>query len=114
LLATLYIVTGGISIRADLRATPAVNTAIIAFGTLIASVVGTTGASMLLIRLLLETNKERRRVVHTVVAFIFLVSNIGGTLLPIGDPPLFIGYFRGVPFTWTLLLWKQWAFCCAL
>ncbi|MBM4112939.1 MAG: sodium:proton antiporter [Phycisphaerae bacterium] len=109
LLASLFVVSGGISIRADLEATPAVNTAILAFGTLIASVVGTTGASMLLIRMLLETNKERRHVVHTVVAFIFLVSNIGGSLLPIGDPPLFLGFLRGVPFLWTLNLWVEWA-----
>ncbi len=113
LLGSLFVVSGGISIRADLRATPAVNTGILAFGTLIASVVGTTGASMLLIRLLLETNRERRRVAHTVVAFIFLVSNIGGSLLPIGDPPLFLGFLRGVPFFWTLNLWMEWAMMSA-
>jgi Na+/H+ antiporter NhaD/arsenite permease-like protein len=109
LLFSLYVISGGISITGDLRATPTVNTAFIAVGTAIASFVGTTGASMLLIRPLLETNRERKHRVHTVVFFIFLVSNIGGTLLPIGDPPLFLGYLRGVPFTWTLVLWKEWA-----
>jgi Na+/H+ antiporter NhaD/arsenite permease-like protein len=69
---------------------------------------GTTGASMLLIRPLLQTNAERRYVTHTVVFFIFLVSNIGGCLTPLGDPPLFLGYLRGVPFTWTLSLWPVW------
>ena len=108
LLFSLYVISGGISITGDLRATPTVNTAFIAVGTAIASFIGTTGASMLLIRPLLETNRERKHRVHTVVFFIFLVSNIGGTLLPIGDPPLFLGYLRGVPFTWTLVLWKEW------
>jgi len=93
-----------------LKATPTVNSCFILVGTLIASFIGTTGASMLLIRPLLETNRDRKYRVHTVVFFIFLVSNIGGTLLPIGDPPLFLGYLKGVPFTWTLMLWKEWAF----
>ena len=110
LLFSLYVISGGISITGDLKATPTVNAGFIAVGTLIASFIGTTGASMLLIRPLLETNRERKHVVHTVVFFIFLVSNIGGTLLPIGDPPLFLGYLRGVPFDWTLMLWKEWAF----
>ena len=110
LLFSLYVISGGISITGDLKATPTVNAGFILVGTLIASFIGTTGASMLLIRPLLETNRERKHVVHTVVFFIFLVSNIGGTLLPIGDPPLFLGYLRGVPFDWTLVLWKEWAF----
>ena len=114
LLFSLYVISGGISITGDLRATPEVNTAFIATGTLIASFIGTTGASMLLIRPLLETNRDRKRVVHTVIFFIFLVSNIGGSLLPIGDPPLFLGYLRGVPFTWTLGLWPQWLFTSLL
>jgi Na+/H+ antiporter NhaD/arsenite permease-like protein len=109
LLFSLYVISGGISITGDLKATPTVNATFILVGTLIASFIGTTGASMLLIRPLLETNRERKHVVHTVVFFIFLVSNIGGTLLPIGDPPLFLGYLRGVPFDWTLILWKEWA-----
>jgi Na+/H+ antiporter NhaD/arsenite permease-like protein len=74
----------------------------------LASVVGTTGASMLLIRPLLQTNRERARVKHTVIFFIFIVSNIGGMLTPLGDPPLFLGYLQGVPFTWTFRLWPAW------
>ena len=109
LLFSLYVISGGISITGDLKATPTVNAGFILVGTLIASFIGTTGASMLLIRPMLETNRERKHRVHTVVFFIFLVSNIGGTLLPIGDPPLFLGYLKGVPFTWTLMLWKEWA-----
>jgi Na+/H+ antiporter NhaD/arsenite permease-like protein len=89
---------------------PATNTAILAIGSVLANLIGTTGASMLLIRPLLQTNSERRHVVHTIVFFIFIVSNVGGCLLPIGDPPLFLGYLRGVPFFWTLRLWRAWAF----
>jgi Na+/H+ antiporter NhaD/arsenite permease-like protein len=77
-------------------------------GSLLASFIGTTGASMLLIRPLLQTNRERRHVTHTVIFFVFLVSNIGGMLTPLGDPPLFLGYLQGVPFTWTFRLWPQW------
>ncbi|MBL8879856.1 MAG: sodium:proton antiporter [Phycisphaerales bacterium] len=113
LLFSLYVIAGGIAVTGDLRATPLVNSAILGVGALIASFVGTTGASMVLIRPLLMTNRERKRVAHTVVFFIFLVSNVGGSLLPIGDPPLFLGYLRGVPFLWTLRLWKEWALCCA-
>jgi Na+/H+ antiporter NhaD/arsenite permease-like protein len=110
LLASLYVVAGGILIRGDLAATPATNTSILLVGTLLASIMGTTGASVLLIRLLLTTNQKRTRVAHTVVFFIFLVSNIGGLLLPTGDPPLFLGYLRGVPFFWTLQMWKPFLF----
>lgn len=110
LLFSLYTISGGIRIEGDLRAKPAVNTAIIAVGGLLASFIGTTGAAMLLIRLLLDTNSERKHVVHTVVFFIFVVCNCGGCLLPIGDPPLFLGYLRGVPFLWTFQLWKEWLF----
>ncbi|MCA9450677.1 MAG: sodium:proton antiporter, partial [Candidatus Omnitrophica bacterium] len=81
---------------------------------LLASFIGTTGAAMLLIRPLLQINKERKYVVHTVVFFIFIVCNIGGCLLPIGDPPLFLGYLRGVPFLWTFHLVYEWAFCLAV
>ncbi|MHC4220429.1 MAG: sodium:proton antiporter [Planctomycetota bacterium] len=114
LLFSLYVISGGISLQGDLVAKPATNTAFLAVGAAIASFVGTTGASMLLIRPLLQTNSERRRVVHTVVFFIFLVSNIGGCLLPIGDPPLFLGYLFGVPFFWTLGLWAPWLVCCVI
>jgi Na+/H+ antiporter NhaD/arsenite permease-like protein len=107
LLGTLFYVSGGIYLRGDLAATPGTNVKFLAFGTLFASVVGTTGASMLLIRPVLRTNAERKNKVHIVIFFIFLVSNVGGSLLPIGDPPLFLGYLKGVPFLWTLGLWKQ-------
>ncbi|PYO02823.1 MAG: sodium:proton antiporter [Candidatus Rokuibacteriota bacterium] len=109
LLAGLYAISGGILLRGDLEATPLTNTVFLALGATLASLIGTTGASMLLIRPLLQTNRERRRVKHTVVFFIFLVSNIGGLLTPIGDPPLFLGYLHGVPFTWTFRLWRPWA-----
>lgn len=114
LLFALYVIAGGISIRGDLPAHPLVNTTFLAVGGALASIIGTTGASMLLIRPLLMTNSERKHVRHTVIFFIFIVSNIGGCLLPIGDPPLFLGYLRGVPFLWTLHLWKEWAFCLAI
>ena len=114
LLASLYIIAGGIVLGGDLEATPLTNTALLATGAVLASFVGTTGASMLLIRPLLHTNRERTRVRHTVIFFIFLVSNIGGLLTPLGDPPLFLGYLRGVPFTWTFRLWLPWLATVAL
>ncbi len=110
LLFTLYTISGGIRIEGDLRARPLVNTVFLAIGGLLASFIGTTGAAMLLVRALLDTNRERRHVTHTVVFFIFIVCNCGGCLLPIGDPPLFLGYLHGVPFLWTLQLWKEWLF----
>ena len=108
LIGGLYLISGGILLRGDLEATPLTNTGFLAFGAVIASFVGTTGASMLLIRPLLQTNRERTRVKHTVIFFIFLVSNIGGMLTPLGDPPLFLGYLQGVPFAWTFRLWAHW------
>ena len=108
LLAGLFVIAGGILLRGDLVATPATNTAFLAVGGLLASFVGTTGASMLLVRALLQTNRERTRVKHTVVFFIFIVSNVGGMLTPLGDPPLFLGYLEGVPFTWTFRLLPHW------
>ncbi len=108
LLFSLFVITGGIAIHGDLPATPTINSSFLLIGTLLASVLGTTGASMLLIRPLLQTNRERRHRTHTVIFFIFLVSNIGGSLLPVGDPPLFLGYLKGVPFFWTLGLWGEW------
>ncbi|HEX7796967.1 MAG TPA: sodium:proton antiporter, partial [Vicinamibacterales bacterium] len=103
LLGSLFVISGGVLLDGDLEAQPWVNTVFLGVGTLLASVIGTIGASMLLIRPLIHTNSERRHVVHTVVFFIFLVSNIGGTLTPLG-PPLFLGYLAGVPFTWPLRL----------
>jgi Na+/H+ antiporter NhaD/arsenite permease-like protein len=114
LLFSLYVISGGIYLSGDLAASPKINTTFLAIGAGIASFIGTTGASMLLIRPLLKTNSQRKYKVHTIVIFIFLVSNIGGTLLPIGDPPLFLGYLRGVPFMWTLGLWPMWATACAI
>jgi len=109
LLAGLYVISGGIVLRGDLEATPLTNVGFLALGSALASFIGTTGASMLLIRPLLQTNRERTHVRHTIVFFIFLVSNIGGMLTPLGDPPLFLGYLQGVPFTWTFRLWAHWA-----
>ena len=101
LLWGLFTVAGGILVRGTLRGTPIVNTLLLLIGTAIASWVGTTGASMLLIRPLIRANEYRRSKVHLVVFFIFLVSNIGGSLTPLGDPPLFLGFLHGVPFFWT-------------
>jgi len=112
LLFSLYVISGGIALRGDLVAHPSTNTAFLAAGGALASFIGTTGASMLLIRPLLQTNRERRHKVHTVVFFIFVVSNCGGLLLPIGDPPLFLGYLRGVRFLWTLNLVWEWLVVC--
>jgi Na+/H+ antiporter NhaD/arsenite permease-like protein len=114
LLAGLYVISGGILLRGDLQATPLVNTTFLALGSLLASFIGTTGASMLLIRPLLQTNHERAHVRHTVIFFIFLVSNIGGMLTPLGDPPLFLGYLQGVPFIWTFRLWPYWGLQVAM
>jgi Na+/H+ antiporter NhaD/arsenite permease-like protein len=110
LLTALYVIAGGIRLTGDLRATPLVNTTFLATGSVLASFLGTTGAAMLLIRPVLQTNHERTRVTHTVVFFIFLVANIGGLLTPLGDPPLFLGYLEGVPFTWTFRLLPHWLF----
>ncbi len=110
LLFSLYVISGGIRIEGDLQANPMTNAAFMAVGGLLASFIGTTGAAMLLIRPLLETNRERKNIQHTIVFFIFIVCNCGGCLLPIGDPPLFLGYLRGVDFTWTLCLWQEWLF----
>jgi Na+/H+ antiporter NhaD/arsenite permease-like protein len=110
LLFSLFTISGGIRITGDLQARPTTNAAFMGVGGLLASFIGTTGAAMLLIRPVLETNAERKHVAHTIVFFIFIVCNCGGCLLPIGDPPLFLGYLQGVPFMWTLVLWKEWLF----
>jgi Na+/H+ antiporter NhaD/arsenite permease-like protein len=101
LLAALYTVAGGICLHGKLRGGPVLNTAILALGALLASLMGTTGAAMLLIRPLLRANEGRRHVVHVVVFFIFIVANVGGSLTPLGDPPLFLGFLKGVGFLWT-------------
>jgi Na+/H+ antiporter NhaD/arsenite permease-like protein len=114
ILFALYVVAGGILVTGTLRGTPLVNVALLAFGTLIASAVGTTGAAMILIRPLLRANAARPHNVHVVVFFIFLVGNIGGALSPLGDPPLFIGFLNGVDFFWPLQhLWQPTAFVAA-
>ncbi|MBI4595634.1 MAG: sodium:proton antiporter [Candidatus Tectomicrobia bacterium] len=108
LLASLFVVTGGFLIHLKTTATPLVNTLFLLFGAIIANIIGTTGASILLIRPYLRINKPRLKDYH-VIFFIFLVSNIGGVLTPIGDPPLFLGYLRGVPFFWVIKnLWSNW------
>ncbi|MBO9649904.1 MAG: sodium:proton antiporter [Variovorax sp.] len=102
LLAALFAVSGGIHIRGNLRGSPRLNTTILAIGAVLASLMGTTGASMLLIRPLIRANDNRRHKAHVIVFFIFIVSNVGGALTPLGDPPLFLGFLKGVDFTWTL------------
>lgn len=101
LLAALYIASGGIMIDIDKKATPMANVTLLLVGAVIANLIGTTGASMLLIRPFMRLNKTRLKAYH-VIFFIFIVSNIGGSLTPIGDPPLFLGFLKGVPFFWTL------------
>ena len=108
LLFALYVIAGGLRIETPFDGHPRENLALLAFGALIASFVGTTGAAMVLIRPLLESIRRRKYKAHSVIFFIFIVCNCGGCLLPIGDPPLFMGYLRGVPFGWTLALWKEW------
>ena len=101
ILFALFAVAGGICIHGHVAGTPARNTALLGVGAALASVMGTTGASMLLIRPLLAGNEGRTHRVHAVVFFILLVGNVGGALSPLGDPPLFIGYLKGVDFFWT-------------
>ncbi len=107
LLVSLYTVSGGILVSGRLHGTPAVNLLLITVGTGLASIMGTTGASMLMIRPLLRANRHRPHRTHLVVFFIFLVGNVGGCLTPLGDPPLFLGFLHGVPFFWTLRLFPE-------
>jgi Na+/H+ antiporter NhaD/arsenite permease-like protein len=102
LLTSLFAVAGGICVRGNLHGTPALNTGLLALGTVLASVMGTTGASMLMIRPVIRANDNRKHVAHIVVFFIFLVANAGGSLTPLGDPPLFLGFLKGVDFFWTM------------
>jgi Na+/H+ antiporter NhaD/arsenite permease-like protein len=108
LLFALYVVAGGILLRGNIRGTPGANAVMLAFGTAIASLVGTTGAAMIMIRPLLRANAARPRRAHVVFFFIILVANVGGALTPLGDPPLFVGFLRGVDFFWPAThLWAQ-------
>ena len=108
LLGALFAISGGIYIKGSLSGTPLSNTVFMRIGAVLANFIGTTGASMILIRPMLRANEMRLRKVHIVVFFIFIVSNCGGLLTPLGDPPLFLGFLKGVPFEWTLRLWKEW------
>ncbi len=108
LLGALFIISGGIYIRGSFAGRPMVNTAFLVIGSVLANLIGTTGASMLLIRPLIRANQERQRKSHIIIFFIFIVSNGAGLLTPLGDPPLFLGFLRGVDFAWTLRLWPQW------
>jgi Na+/H+ antiporter NhaD/arsenite permease-like protein len=108
LLFALYTVAGGIVVSGDIRGTPLNNVAILALGTMMASIVGTTGASMILVRPLIRANLARPHNAHVIVFFIILVANVGGALSPLGDPPLFVGFLNGVGFFWTTRnLWLQ-------
>lgn len=108
LLGSLYVISGGVVVQGTLAGTPGLNTILLSIGAVVASLIGTTGASMVLIRPLLRANSVRNRKVHIIVFFIFIVSNAGGLLTPLGDPPLFLGFLRGVPFLWTLRLVLPW------
>lgn len=106
LLGSLFVISGGIIVRGALKGTPIFNCILLVIGTFLASWVGTTGASMLMIRPVIRANAFRKAKAHTIVFFIFLVSNVGGSLTPLGDPPLFLGFLHGVPFFWTMrLIW---------
>ena len=114
LLLALYVVTGGIHVSGDIKATPWVNTSFLGLGWLLASIMGTTGAAMLLIRPLITTNQQREHKVHTILFFIALCANCGGLLTPLGDPPLFMLFLRGAEFTWFMSMWAPWLFTGAL
>ena len=114
LLLALYVVTGGIHLSGDIKAMPWVNTSFLGLGWILASIMGTTGAAMLLIRPLLTTNQQREHKVHTVLFFIALCANCGGLLTPLGDPPLFMLFLRGAEFTWFASMWGPWLFTGAL
>ncbi|MGE3108794.1 MAG: sodium:proton antiporter [Phycisphaerales bacterium] len=114
LVGGLFVVSGGIHIDVSSRATPLANTVLLACGAVLANIVGTTGASMLLIRPFMRMNAGRLAPIH-IVMFIFIVSNCGGCLTPIGDPPLYLGFLKGVPFEWTMThLWPMWGACVGM
>lgn len=109
----LFVVAGGIYVKGNMHGSPALNTGLLAMGTLLASIMGTTGASMLMIRPLIRANDNRKHAAHTIVFFIFLVANAGGSLTPLGDPPLFLGFLKGIDFSWTLkTIYPQTIFLC--
>ena len=110
LLLALYVITGGIHLSGDIKAKPWVNTTFLGLGWILASIMGTTGAAMLLIRPLLTTNQQREHRVHTVLFFIAICANCGGLLTPLGDPPLFMLFLRGAEFTWFASMWLPWLF----
>ncbi len=114
LLGSLFVITGGIHLSGDIKASPINNTLFLGIGYVLASVMGTTGAAMLLIRPVITTNQERKYTTHTILFFIATVANCGGLLTPLGDPPLFMLYLRGAEFTWFLNLFPQWIFAGAL
>src|SRR5690554_4034509 len=114
LLSSLFVASGGILIKVDKKSTPMLNVLFLLFGAVISNIIGTTGASMLLIRPYMKINKDRIKPYH-IIFFIFIISNIGGALTPIGDPPLFLGFLRGVPFFWTLAHnWSAWILALGL
>jgi len=110
LLFALYVISGGIVVRGDFPGRPRTNLLVLVVGVVLANLIGTTGASMVLIRLILRINSGRKRPSHIPVFFIFVVSNLGGLLTPLGDPPLLLGFFKGVDFFWTMSLWREWMF----
>jgi Na+/H+ antiporter NhaD/arsenite permease-like protein len=110
LLSVLFVISGGIEVKGSLAGTPLSNMGLLAIGAILANLVGTTGASMVLIRPYLRANARRRTKAHLVVFFILIVANAGGLLTPLGDPPLYLGYLKGVPFEWTFNLWPVWLF----
>ncbi|MBN1114889.1 MAG: sodium:proton antiporter, partial [Oligoflexia bacterium] len=114
LLGSLFTISGGILIRGTIVGSTLVNCVFLAIGTVLASFIGTTGAAMLLIRPLIRANRFRNNKTHIIIFFIFLVANIGGSLTPLGDPPLFLGFLQGVDFFWTFKLTPVWAFTSVL
>src|SRR5262249_24864315 len=114
MLWALYTVAGGILVQGDFPGVPSVNLSILAIGAVLANLIGTTGPIMVLIRPLLRINRQRVFHAHLPVFFIFSVSNLGGLLTPLGDPPLFLGFLRGVDFFWTLQLWPHWLLANAM
>ncbi len=114
LLLALFVITGGIHLSGDIKAKPWVNTLFLAVGFILASLMGTTGAAMLLIRPVLATNQQRQYKIHTVLFFIALVANCGGLMTPLGDPPLFMLFLRGASFTWFSTMWMEWLFTGAI